>query len=185
VEFLEERFPFNAHIRQVLDVALIEMVAQIRQEAEVHLPASRWRITALCTSYVIHLARSIDQNQSPTSAYSGTTQGMFLVNCAKEYLVQHLSMDVHLDDIAEHLGVSSGYLARTFKRVVGRSLFAYFRQLRLEQAKLRLINTGNNVTEIAEECGFSSVALFCRNFKQYTGTSPLAYRDTFNAKTGL
>jgi AraC-like DNA-binding protein len=185
VEFLERRFQRNEHIAGVLDAAVMEIVAQIRQEAELHLPGSLWRITALCTSYVVQLARSIDHSEFPEQPHISATQGIFLVNRAKEYLMQHLAVEVHLDDVAEHLGVSRGHLARTYKRVAGRSLFAYFRQLRLEQAKLMLINSENNVTQIAAECGFSSVALFCRNFKQYTDLSPLAYRDEFGTKTGL
>src|SRR5690606_38900763 len=99
--------------------------------------------------------------------------------------LQHLSRDIHLDDVAEHLQVSSGHLARTFKQVAGQSLFSYFRQLRLEQAKLRLLDTQQTVTGIAAECGFSSTTLFCRNFKEYTGMSPLAYRNEFGAKAEL
>jgi AraC-like DNA-binding protein len=65
--------------------------------------------------------------------------------------------------------------------VAGQSLFSYFQHLRLERAKLTLLNSEKNVTEIADECGFSSVALFCRNFKQYTQMTPLDYRDEFGS----
>ena len=183
-EFLEKYFSANIHLRQILNATAMDCVSQIRGEAELRLPGFRWRASALCAELVVQMARDLQGMKSET-AFGEAQRGLFLVSCAKEYLLQHIAQEVHLADVAEHLQISSGHLARTFKGVAGLSLFAYFRGLRLEQAKLRLLDTQQTVTAIARDCGFSSTTLFCRNFKQYTGSTPLAYRDEFGAKAEL
>jgi len=185
-QFIETYFQENAVVKNVMDADFFDAVAQIREEAELQLPGFRWRITALCAAGLVRLARHLRENSAPeTSGIPATQRGVFLVSRAKEYLLRHLTYDLTLSDVAQHLQVSNGHLAHTFKRVAGQSLFTYFRHLRLEQAKLKLLNSESNVTEIAAECGFSSTTLFCRNFKNYTGLTPLTYRDAFGAKTEL
>lgn len=182
IQFITAHFSENVHLKNILDASLFEMVAQIRHEAELALPGFRWRITSLCASGIVQLARKMTEQFGPEIAHVSSHQrGVFLVSCAKEYLLKHLTQEVSMSDVAEHLKVSNGHLAHTFKRVAGQSLFTYFKQLRLEQAKLQLLNSEKNVTEIAIACGFSSTTLFCRNFKQYTGQTPLNYRDEFSA----
>jgi AraC-like DNA-binding protein len=180
VEFVEKYFPENRRLSQVMDAVLMETLSQMRQEAELHLPGFRWRVSGLCNSVVVQLARNMEQDR-PAKQLPKENRGVYLVSCAKEYLLEHLTDEVRLDNLAEYLQVSREHLSRTFRRVAGQSLFSYFQHLRLERAKLILLNSDKNVTEIADECGFSSVALFCRNFKQYTQMTPLDYRDKFGS----
>ena len=65
----------------------------------------------------------------------------------------------------------------TFKRETGQTVFHCLQQLRLEKAKTYLIGTDQSITAIAGLTGFSSVALFSRNFKRWVGKSPLQYRQ--------
>jgi len=186
IPFIEKYFCENAILRGAMDASLFDMAAQIREEAELQLPGFRWRINALCAAGMVRLARCMQEDRpDKNSEVAAAPRGVFLVSSAKEYLLRHLDQDVTLSDVANALHVSNGHLAHTFKRVAGQSLFTYFRHLRLEQAKLKLLNSQNNVTEIAAQCGFSSTALFCRNFKTYTGFTPLTYRDAFGARAEI
>lgn len=180
-EFIERYFANNIHYKSILNAQALESVAQIRHEAGLRLPGYRLRISGLCSQLIVQLARNMGNGET-APIFDGPPRGIFLVSCAKEYLLQNLAQEVHLQDVADYLQVSSGHLARTFKQVAGQSLFAYFRQLRLEQAKLRLLDTQQTVTSIAQDCGFSSTTLFCRNFKEYTGSTPLGYRDEFGVR---
>ncbi|MDF2721474.1 MAG: hypothetical protein K0Q59_1149 [Paenibacillus sp.] len=49
---------------------------------------------------------------------------------------------------------------------------------RLEEAKTRLLNSGDSMEQIALECGFSSPHYFSRLFKKRTGSSPSRYRQS-------
>lgn len=183
-KFFRKYFPANIHLKQILNAAALELLSQIRHEAELRPIGYQWRISALCAQLIVQLARNLETSETLIST-SEARRGIFLVSSAKEYLLQYLAEEVRLQDVAEHLQVSSGHLARTFKQITGQSLFTYFRQLRLEQAKLQLLDTQQTVTAIAQNCGFSSTTLFCRNFKEYTLRTPLSYRDEFGEKAEL
>lgn len=186
VPFIEKYFYENAIMPDVMDASSFDMAAQIREEAELQLPGFRWRINALCAAGIVRLARRMqEESMQQNSDVTAVPSGILLVSNAKEYLLRHLDQELTMSDVAQALHVSNGHLAHTFKRVAGQSLFTYFRHLRLEQAKLKLLNSTQNVTQIAAACGFSSTTLFCRNFKTYTGLTPLGYRDAFGAKAEM
>ena len=48
----------------------------------------------------------------------------------------------------------------------------YLREYRIKIADVMLTNTEKSVSEIAEACGFESVAYFCRAYKRQFGVSP-------------
>lgn len=47
-------------------------------------------------------------------------------------------------------------------------------------AKNLLEETGLSITEIAEQCGYSSYLYFTRQFKKVENTTPSAYRESKN-----
>ncbi len=67
--------------------------------------------------------------------------------------------------------------------MVGESLAAYVRRLRLERAAMFLARTGRPVTDIALDSGYDSHEAFTRAFRGHFGASPSAYRET--ARRGL
>ncbi len=98
-----------------------------------------------------------------------------IVRVIKEYLENHLTETVTLDDICAQLCFSKTYIKALFKKRTGTSIIQYFITLKIALAK-RLISEGDKtVSEIAEECGFSGVHYFSRLFKAHTGMSPTGY----------
>ena len=49
--------------------------------------------------------------------------------------------------------------------------------MRIEKAKELLWSGAGTVTEIAAGTGFNSSQYFCRVFQQYTGMTPMEYRN--------
>lgn len=82
-------------------------------------------------------------------------------------------------EMARMLGVSVSHLRAQFQVSSGVNLGRHLRTLRLERACGLLRRTGDRVTEIAEECGFSSIYVFSRAFRQSYGMSPVDYRRHF------
>ena len=52
----------------------------------------------------------------------------------------------------------------------------YINRRRIGEAQSLLIDTGRNMTEIAELVGFGNVSMFSRAFRQVVGCSPSDYR---------
>jgi YesN/AraC family two-component response regulator len=99
-----------------------------------------------------------------------------LTRKAMAYIHEHYSEPVGREDIARYVGVSEGYLSRSFVLETGLSLIHYLTRYRIQQAKQALASSHKSVTEIAMETGFSDSNYFSRVFRQEVGVSPLAYR---------
>ena len=83
---------------------------------------------------------------------------------------------LHLDGIADEVGVSKAHLHALFKRHLGASPYQYLLQRRLQEARHLLASTDQLVKEISYSCGFHDVVNFCRSFKTRFQVSPAAYR---------
>lgn len=82
--------------------------------------------------------------------------------------------DPELDNhtISEHVGISTNHLSFLFKDQLGITIHKYLTHIRIEQAKLRIIEGTLTLTAIAELVGFSSIYLFSRSFKATVGVMP-------------
>ena len=80
-----------------------------------------------------------------------------------------------LSAAAKMVGVSTGHLSRTFRRMTGMTFRKYATARRIEQAKRLLLDPLNNVSGVAELCGFSTPAYFARVFRKVVGCTPAEY----------
>jgi len=90
----------------------------------------------------------------------------------------HVSDPLTLTQIALVAGVSPRQLTRLFEAQFSESPMAYYRRLRLSEAKKLLATSGLAVTQVALAAGFSSVAHFSDAFTSVYGTSPSAFRKS-------
>ncbi len=78
-------------------------------------------------------------------------------------------------DVAARLQLSQAYFTRTFRSYAGITPGKYLNRLRVEHAKLLLLQEGRTVAFVSDACGFSSGNYFARVFRQFTGMSPGEY----------
>jgi len=173
--FCQHHFTEIRHLPAAQDAPMQEIMLAIRREAEDHRAGIRHRVRALCTNLIVHVARRLHDHPAlakPAAAGHGS-----VVNQAKEYLRRNYAKPLTLGEIAWHAKMSEEHLARVFRKVTGQTVFDYLRTVRLESAKTLLIASSQSLTEIAALTGFGSLSLFSRNFGQYVGQSPSAYRQ--------
>lgn len=94
------------------------------------------------------------------------------------YIYTHYSEPVNLDEIASSAHVSRSKACRIFKTCIGMSPVAFLNQYRLKVSADMLINTEQNVSDIAMRCGFSSFSYFTKSFHQHYKMTPREYRIT-------
>jgi two-component system response regulator YesN len=85
--------------------------------------------------------------------------------------------DLSLQDVADHVNVSSGYLCAIFKKIGNTSFSEYLLKVRMEQALQLMSKEDCKSYEIAYKIGFSNPQYFSACFKKYTGFSPSEYRS--------
>lgn len=101
----------------------------------------------------------------------------FLQIC--DYIGEHCTEDLCLDDISSLSGFSKFYFTRLFKQFTGVSFYKYLNQKRIAVAEQLLIDPQNSVTDVAINCGFSSLSSFIRMFKIIKGCTPTEFRNLY------
>jgi AraC family transcriptional regulator len=97
---------------------------------------------------------------------------------AVEYIDDHLDQDLSLARLAELACFSPRHFHRVFTELLGETPDDCVRRMRLQKATgMILRRDAPTMTEIATRCGFSTSALFSRNFARRYGASPTEWHD--------
>jgi two-component system response regulator YesN len=86
-------------------------------------------------------------------------------------------MPVTISDTAAVLGISASHFSRIFKRETGRTFEQYVSEKRVAMAERLLLDPLNNVSQVAQRCGFSDPSYFARVFRKATGRSPTEFTN--------
>lgn len=100
------------------------------------------------------------------------------VNKLIDYIYANLDKPLTLEVLSERVNLSAFHFHRVFSSVVGEPLGKFVQRVRVERAAAFLLNDADaTVTNVAYECGFGSVSVFCRSFKRHFGVSAEEYRS--------
>lgn len=127
----------------------------------------------LCGQYERGLARA---TKTKASSGEGEDVQRWRVETAVEYVRDHFAQPVDLGEVAQHVGVSPGYLSALFSRTLGRSFTDFLTTCRLEEAEKLLVEPTLSVKEIAARVGIENPFYFSRVFRKRHGTSPKQFR---------
>ena len=81
-----------------------------------------------------------------------------------------------IEDYAGELGVTPTHLTRACRASCGRGALDILSDRKLYEARRRLVESREQVKDIAESLGFASAAYFTRAFRSETGMSPTEFR---------
>ena len=95
------------------------------------------------------------------------------------YIDEHCSEDLNLDDIANMSGFSKFYFSRMFRQFTNVSFYKYVNMKRIAKASELLTEPQNSITDVAINCGFSSLSSFIRMFKIIKGCTPTEFRNMY------
>lgn len=105
-----------------------------------------------------------------------TDHALRKVESSLRWYAEHMVEAPKLDQVAQAVHISPSYLRRLFWQVRQENPLRSFTKLRLQRAMELLLHTDSKLDLVAKQCGFSSLADFCRVFKAYKKTSPQAWR---------
>lgn len=119
---------------------------------------------------------------------NGDMPGNPLAEKARRYVVDHIESCINLQETAEHVGVSAGYLSTIFKREYNQSFVDFVNSTKIEYACRMLEANELMVMEIAYRLGFENAYYFSKVFRKYMRMSPTDYqrrvRDEKSTSTG-
>lgn len=94
------------------------------------------------------------------------------------YVMNNYNKMITLDEVAKHVSMDKSRLCVFFKKMTGKTLFAFLAEYRIELACDMLLKTNKSVAEICFESGFDDIPYFNRTFKKMRGITPTEYRKT-------
>ena len=98
---------------------------------------------------------------------------------AIRWIKKNYMHEIGLQEVADQLKIAPAYLSRTFSRDLNITLNAYITRLRIERAKILLMETTEKIADIAGRVGIGSADYFSVLFKKNTGMRPQEYRDCY------
>ena len=101
------------------------------------------------------------------------------------YINDNFRNKITLSELCFLFGTNKTTLCKRFREDMGETIISYINKLRIKEAKLLLRGGNFNITQIADEIGFSSVHYFSRIFKQYEKHSPTVYIKTIKSRLML
>ena len=93
-----------------------------------------------------------------------------------DYLSDHCTENITLDEMASLAGFSKFYFERLFRDYTDMSFYQYLIFKRISLSEKLLMDARMPITEIAFRSGFSSSAAFSKAFRQAKGFTPSQYR---------
>ena len=84
---------------------------------------------------------------------------------------------ITLCDVAQAVGYSSAYLTDLVRRQTGKTVNQWIVERRIAEARRLLVDTDQTGNEIALAVGYQNEGHFFRQFRQYHGTTPQAWRN--------
>ena len=94
-----------------------------------------------------------------------------------DYLEKNYQELITLDEIADKMYVSTGYLSRYFKQEMGMGFSRFLMNIRLKHSVKDLLYTSDSISHIAMKNGFPNTKSFANFFKEVYGETPKTYRD--------
>jgi AraC-like DNA-binding protein len=128
--------------------------------------AKSLELIALMTDELVETARAQERHVS--------VHDIDRLERVRRCLIEHLATPPTLTELARMAGFNETLLKGRFRALFGSSVFAYLRQMRMEEARRLLLERHLNVTEVAQRVGYANPSKFAAAFRRQFGMSPSA-----------
>ena len=144
----------------------------------------RWGYELLVKGYLLEILGLLYQHER---VEIGTTLSPSYVHMDKikvvlEYIKEHYSESINVNELAELTHLSTYYFMRLFKKYTGMTCVEYINDYRLSKASELLEGDHYTIMQVAMMVGFNNVSYFNRYFKKRFMMTPKAYKCRYNAE---
>lgn len=157
--------PESMYVKE--DSELLNLFEKLIQ-ARISLKAGR---NAECIGlFMLMLAALTDRCAFQSSNAGGDGTSVYYRR-AVNYISMHIDKHMSIGEIAEHVGISVGYLGRIFKSCTGRTVIEYINLAKLNKVKELMQDRGMSLREAGEQTGFENEHYLSRLYKKHMGRS--------------
>ncbi|BDI19766.1 hypothetical protein ANSO36C_55680 [Nostoc cf. commune SO-36] len=146
------------------------------------LEAIATRLEKQATMRQCYVAQSppVPESQSTDADTSADSQSI-LPTCPQlkevfDFIEANYHQSITLCDVAQAVGYSAAYLTDLVRRQTGKPVNHWIVERRMAAVRTLLLETNQSANQIAEAVGYQNEGHFFRQFRQYHGTTPQAWR---------
>jgi AraC-like DNA-binding protein len=128
--------------------------------------------------------QNINSKVDPLSSY-GTSHSIsenegIRISNIYNYIMQHYSEPITLEDVANAAYMTPQAFCRYFKKHTGHTFISFLNEIRINEACKKLTDYKfDSISTVAYKCGFNSITNFNRVFRIIIGSSPREYLDNY------
>lgn len=98
------------------------------------------------------------------------------------YVINHVDEHLSLENVSNGVFLNKSYISHIFKKISGISFVNFITDVKIDRAKILLMDPKLKIYEIASLIGYNNPEYFSRVFKATTGITPNQYRSRLNIK---
>lgn len=102
-----------------------------------------------------------------------------LINKVLKIIEEEFMEGISLAIIADRVYISPNHLGQVFYKSTGKTFNSYLTDFRMQKAKMLLVESTRNLSDIARMVGINDETYFCTLFKSFYGTTPGKYRKLY------
>lgn len=99
------------------------------------------------------------------------------MNTIFNFVQKNFRRSIALEEVADLAHMTVPSFCRFFKKKSGKNFTRFVNEYRLVHASKLLSEETSSISQVCLECGFNNFSHFNKEFKQFTGKSPSAYRN--------
>jgi transcriptional regulator GlxA family with amidase domain len=130
--------------------------------------------------FVMFLKRPGGQSQFSAHLAAQTAERS-VIRDVQDWILENLSQPLGVDQLADHVGMSTRNFSRAFKHETQTTPAEYVEMARIDAARRLLEESDNPLKRVAHWCGFGDPNALRRAFVRRLGVSPADYRRRFQA----
>lgn len=133
-------------------------------------------LKVICRQILIYIIRAF-KKITPDKQLDTVTPAEVLCYRLMNYIDTHIYSIKNLEDLSGVTDYSYGYLSALFKKTTSQTLDHYYREKKMDVARLLITENRYSITAISDMLGYSSVYAFSKAFTKRFGMSPRHYRN--------
>ena len=167
-------FEYNKIYKVFNDSKITKIIQSMESEYAINNKFSKELINIKLEELIINIIHASDNSINSKYINSAVIK-RFLGLRSKINLTYNEEWDV--DKMAAEVNLSTSRFYKIYKEIFGISPKKYLQDIRIEHAKLLLLQGIYSIREIAEMVGYKNQYHFIRQFKDYTGSTPGKFKE--------
>ena len=108
------------------------------------------------------------------------------INTLTQYILEHIQeSDLNVNHLVEHMQISRTHLYNKLKKLLNLSITEFINKIKIDVAKLKIIETNLSFAEISWQLGFNNPSYFSKTFKRFTGMTPNEFKNNREINTPI